>query len=125
MNQQRQLLDVLTSLEQRLLQAKVRANACALDQLIDDTFIEFGVSGHAFRKPEILCRTPSLPPLEFEPENFKLTELIPGLAQLSFHLRTVNPASGEVSYTLRSSIWKRFGQRWKVVFQQGMPAVEL
>lgn len=124
MNKQRQLFDVLTGLELRLLQADVRANPGALDALIDDSFVEFGSCGRAFRKSETLCRLSSAPSLEFAAENFKLREVIPGLAQLSFRLKTRNPASGEVSYTSRCSLWKRFGQNWKVVFHQGTSSAE-
>ncbi|WP_394781639.1 DUF4440 domain-containing protein [Undibacterium sp.] len=119
---QHKLFTTLTSLEQRLLQAEVRANAPALDRLIDESFVEFGASGRMFRKSEILCRTPRLPQLEYVPADFKVTELIPGLAQLSCRLRTINPVSGEVSHSVRSSIWKRSGHHWKLVFQQGLPA---
>ncbi|MFZ6645168.1 DUF4440 domain-containing protein [Undibacterium sp. TJN25] len=121
MNTRHKLLTTLTALEQSLLQAEVRANALALDQLIDESFVEFGSSGRMFRKSEILCRPPNLPLLEFVPADFKLRELIPGLAQMSFHLRTVNPVSGEISNSLRNSIWRRSGHHWKLVFQQGLP----
>ncbi|GGC60357.1 nuclear transport factor 2 family protein [Undibacterium terreum] len=122
MNKQLSLFDILTAQAHCLLQAETQANACALDKLVDDAFIEFAHCGRTSRKAELLRRSPACPVLELVPENFKLNELIPGLAQLSFQLKSVNPVSGEVGHILRCSIWKRTGQNWKLVFQQVMPA---
>ena len=41
-------------LEQSLLRPDVRASATAVDRLLADDFVEFGSSGHAFGKKDVM-----------------------------------------------------------------------
>ena len=116
----------LVALERRLLESDVRASAEALDRLLDDDFQEIGASGVRFGKAEALERLPrehrDRPPGEDPPRfgtyDFDLRILAPDVAQLLYRATIEQPDTPQL-YSLRTSIWRRQGQRWRMVYHQG------
>lgn len=98
--------------EMRLLDPAVRCGAEAAT-LLDDEFREFGSSGRVWDRPSILAvlavDDSDAPPVE----DVVGTALGPDVVLVTY--RTVRPGRT----TLRSSIWRRRGVRWSLVFHQG------
>ncbi|MEJ2795230.1 DUF4440 domain-containing protein [Iodobacter sp. LRB] len=106
-------------LECLLLKESTRLDAQLLNKLIDDDFQEFGASGCAFGKSDVVERLPSGPAPTFYPQNFAVVELAPSVVQVTFRLITYRPDTPDASYSLRSSLWRLSGGEWKMIFHQG------
>ena len=100
-------------LENALLTEEVRKNENKLNQLISDNFIEFGQSGKIYKKSDIL---ESLPKEEFEKITITDFEII---SSQSNQIAVRYKSSFEDNITLRSSIWKKEEDDWKIIFHQG------
>jgi len=111
--------DQLISLETKLLESEVRRESGILEDLIDDTFLEFGASGRIFKKDDVVSRLPTEEPPEFYPQDFQVNELSQDIVQVTYKLKTVSHTPKELSYSLRSSIWKKAKNGWKMIFHQG------
>jgi hypothetical protein len=109
----------LQTLEEQLLSPATRTSRAALDELIDETFREFGASGHIWSKPDLLDALPAAPPIgDFRMTEFSTRDLGGGCVLVTYVLTVTDGRRGQ---TLRSSIWKRAGNRWRVCFHQGTP----
>jgi hypothetical protein len=104
-------------LEERLLDETIRSSPEQLDALLAEEFVEFGARGRAYTKAEIMAALaeeqngggyvrPSL-------HDFKALALSDDAV-----LVTYRSARGKEE-SLRSSIWKKSGCRWRMVFHQG------
>lgn len=103
----------LRALEERLLDPDVRRSASQVGKLLADDFVEFGSSGRVYDKStmiEALRQDPGFdsPPTIIE---FGARELSPAIVLVTYRI-------GETG-TLRSSIWRSDGARWRMVFHQG------
>lgn len=112
-------------LEMLLLAPEVRSSAAKLDELLSDDFIEYGSAGLIYDKKHILERLPSnTDNVVYKVDDFKVKILSDDCVLATFKTeRTVNDAINTVS--LRSSIWKKEGENWKMFFHQGtiIPAI--
>lgn len=111
----------LIELELYLFKSEVRASAEELTVLIHDDFLEFGGSGIRFGKEEVLRRLPLSKCPEFCATDFELRMLAPDTAQLLYRTSMMNPNEFITRYSLRSSLWKRDGANWQMIFHQGTP----
>ena len=94
----------LRELEERLLDPRFRKSQAA-GELLADSFLEFGSSGRAYDKREVLeFLRNETPAISASLTDFRATALAPGV-----------PASE----SLRSSVWKRIDGRWQLLFHQG------
>ncbi|HEY3254710.1 MAG TPA: DUF4440 domain-containing protein [Polyangiaceae bacterium] len=105
------LTEKIRELEVQLLNPAVRASAEALDALISDQFSEFGASGRIYSKPDVIAQLLAAPNATVSVADFQVLALSEDVALATFR----TPAS------LRSSIWRREGEHWRVVFHQGTP----
>ena len=84
---------------------------------IADDFVEFGASGKVWTKTEIITAIAGWGPSERLVENFTVRELSPGICLVTYKVigkdRQPNPSS------LRSSIWRKHGESWQIIFHQG------
>lgn len=108
------MYDDLYKLELSLLMPSVRKSSKALDLLLAEEFVEFGSSGNIYNKKEIL----EILPLEegfgaYAIKDFNLVTLSPTV------MLTTYRATIDGTESLRSSIWKRYGHMWQMVFHQG------
>lgn len=111
----------LIELELYLLKSEVRSSAEELASLIHDDFLEFGGSGIRFGKEEVLMRLPKERCPEFCATDFELRVLTPDLAQLLYRASMIKPDEFITRYSLRSSLWKKSGDNWQMIFHQGTP----
>jgi hypothetical protein len=110
----RELARHLCELEQSLLQPDVRKSPALVD-LLDDDFTEFGTSGRIYTKSDLLEALQAESPSKQTASDFKVTTLSPGAALLTYRIRLHREPP---VLTLRSSIWRRTGGDWKLIFHQ-------
>jgi hypothetical protein len=112
----RDVRDVI-ELELRLLQVHVRAEPAAVEALLHPGFSEFGASGRRWRRTEIIAALAAEQPGGEEP-HITATEMAgTRLADDVIHLTYVSQR-GE-RRALRSSVWLRTPDGWRVYFHQG------
>ena len=102
---------LIEALEQSLLDPYVRQSIGQLNKLIADDFLEFGSSGKVYNKQD--CIKPDDTPRKFVLSDFKIKELSKDVTLATYKTTEDGIAS------LRSSIWKRCGDEWKMIFHQG------
>jgi hypothetical protein len=103
----------LREAEARLLLPEVRSSAAALDVVIAPDFVEFGSSGAVYDRRAVVLAMLKEP----QPKIPTLTE---------FRVRALSADVALVTYrtsgSVRSSIWRRENEAWRIVFHQGTPA---
>ncbi len=116
------LLRHLRELEVALHQPEVRKNPARLDELLHESFAEFGRSGRSYDRAEILkFLSLELLPGGVWSQDFTLAEIAEGVALLTYKSACVD-SNGELRlHTLRSSLWQRTARGWQVRFHQGTP----
>jgi hypothetical protein len=103
----------LIALELRLQDWSVRKDPAAMTELLSEDFREFGASGRVWDRASLLETLSAEPPEPISSEDFACQRLSDGLALLTYI--AANPAR----MTLRSSLWRLEGDRWRVLFHQG------
>lgn len=101
----------IEALERFLLDSSVRQSTEQLGKLIADDFLEFGSSGKVYNKQD--CIKPDETSRKFVVSDFKIKELSKDVMLATYKITEDGIAS------LRSSIWQRYGDEWKMIFHQG------
>ena len=112
------IVEKIKNLELSLLQSKTRNSIKALNQLLADDFIEFGVSGKIYHKNDILTRLPKEKnPVEIEMFDFEVKQFGKGIVHVTY--KTLQ----HKKMALRSSLWKNnTNNGWQMCFHQGTKA---
>ena len=112
------IIDEIKSLEKSLLQPNTRQSEEALNQLIAEDFIEFGVSGKIYHKKDILTLLPKEQHSnEIKLFDFEMKQLCEDVVHITY--KTIL----EEKVVLRSSIWKStIKHGWQMCFHQGTKA---
>jgi len=108
---------LLEMLERELHTESARDKSRTVDLLAED-FIEFGRSGRSYSKVEIIESLDSTPVDSITSYEYTLNLLSPTVALLTYKSKR---NSIPKNCTLRSSIWRKQGSTWKMVFHQGTP----
>jgi hypothetical protein len=112
----------LIALERSLLDPKVRADAKAIDAMLDPAFFEFAGSGVVWHRAAIIDALTHEAPVTWSTREFEAHALADGVVLLTFHTTRV-AANGGASQALRSSIWARAADgAWRLRFHQATPA---
>ena len=116
MTDSRELVNHLRSLETRLLDPKVRRSSDQLEDLLAADFVEFGSSGRVYDKPRVVEALRQDPGFDGPRtiSDFSARLLSNSIVLVTYRIKE--------SGTLRSSIWRRDGDRWRMVFHQGTPS---
>jgi hypothetical protein len=116
------LLVVLSALERELHQPGVRRNARRLEELLHPSFSEFGRTGLACTRAEIVARLLNeRESANVHAEDFHVRVLAEGVALLTYTSAHVTAGGTLEQHALRSSVWKLGPVGWQVVFHQGTP----
>ncbi|MCG9729053.1 DUF4440 domain-containing protein [Shewanella sp. Isolate13] len=113
------LENLLVELELYLQKPEVRACRAELERLIDDDFLEFAASGCSFGKPEVLARLPDERQPQIETSQFAVRELSEEVCQVTYRAKLKKADDNVTSFSIRSSIWRKHGEAWQIVFHQG------
>jgi hypothetical protein len=117
------LHELLFQLEQQLMDPIFRKNSEQVSKLLAQEFFEFGSSGRAWTRAEILDLL-SGEPIQPAPaiEDFAVHPIVQDLVQVTY--RTVRLTAdgiqdGKSQAALRSSLWIFRDSRWQILFHQG------
>jgi hypothetical protein len=111
----------LMDLEERLLVPGIRHSQDSLGELLDPDFIEFGSTGKIYDKTGIIEALLTQCPVSISLSDFQVALLAPGIALATY--KAVYILNDNISkYSLRSSIWKKSDNIWRLLFHQGTPA---
>ena len=103
----------IRELEDQLANPAVRASVDALERLVSDDFVEFGSSGRVYTKRDVIDQMLAKPGISVSVADFRVSVLSPDVALATYRTQG----------SLRSSIWRREGEHWRIVFHQGTPIV--
>jgi hypothetical protein len=106
----------LKALEERLLSPLAESSG-DLALLLADDFVEFGTSGRIFTRETTLQARRSGPPVARSLMDYKVVALADGVALCTY--RAIRYGTPVPLYSLRCSIWKHIGGRWRMIFHQG------
>jgi hypothetical protein len=113
----------LLALERGLLDPATRHLPEWLERIFADDMTEFGQSGRAYSKQEIiqaLVAEKRSPVAIYGIAEPKFTELAPGLVLMTYRREPLVQESVEPPVaSLRSSIWRNDDGRWRLFFHQG------
>ncbi len=83
---------------------------------LSDEFVEIGRSGRVYDKAQILEAVGAEPDgVAIEASDFVFRRIAEGVVLVTYATRSHNGSA------LRSSIWRKAGERWQLVFHQGTP----
>lgn len=116
------LLSTLRQLECELHQPTCRRDRARLLQLLAPDFREFGRSGAAYKREEILNLLPDeSKPAQIHAQDFALNQLADTVVLLTYRSAHINSAGELFRHTNRASIWRLTESGWQMVFHQGTP----
>ncbi|HET7541691.1 MAG TPA: DUF4440 domain-containing protein [Polyangiaceae bacterium] len=103
------LVDEIRDCEEQLLTPAIRASQDELERLVSDQFVEYGSSGRVYDKQAVIAQMLSAPNISVAVSDFRVLELAAQVALATYR----------TGASLRSSIWRREGEQWRIVFHQG------
>jgi hypothetical protein len=112
------LFDFLIDLEKSLHRGSIRRSREKLNELLRDDFIEIGASGKIYNKDQIIEALLNETPFTINASDFELRLFSEDIAQLKYKTQNIVDTN-LLPTTLRSSIWKKEGTVWKMLFHQG------
>lgn len=93
----------------------------ALEQLIDDEFVEVGSLNGFIDKQEVLRWLASPDTSNRVSFQFKTKRLAEDVILITYMTNIQNKDSLEVKMDIRTSIWRSSNDEWKLVFHQATP----
>jgi hypothetical protein len=109
----------IIQLEKSLLTFEVRHSEKELIKRISPKFKEIGASGDYFGLDNVLKRLPTEQTWSAVVQDFEFSQLSDDVCQLIFRAFIKSNTSDSGTYSFRSSIWKKHGDDWKMIFHQG------
>jgi hypothetical protein len=116
-------LELLIRLEDQLIDPATRHSHQALAELLSDDLLEFTASGAVYEKGPIIAALAAEGGgawAEMTNYGYELRPLAEDVVLLTFRHAGKRDGGAEAR-SLRSSIWKLTGGRWRLVFHQGTP----
>jgi len=114
------LTETIHQLEASLLASEVRTSRDKLNRLLADDFVEYGSSGLVYDKKDVLKSLPTAPATTCHLYDFVTIEFSDSLVQTRFKTDRLDPDGTKLT-SLRSSLWKKTGDNWRMFFHQGTP----
>ena len=112
-------VDCLIELEKALHSDEVRTSRERINKLLHDDFMEITQSGTMYTKEEALESLSDSSSIQIEAFDLKVRTLSEDLHQVLYETKTSNLETGLIRQALRSSIWKKEGKKWQMIFHQG------
>jgi hypothetical protein len=114
----------LERLERLLLEPEVRRDRARVTALLSENFFEFGKSGRVWTRDRILELLGSEDYTQPEAEGFVCHGVVPDVVLVTYRTVRLDEGTGEREVTLRSSLWVKEAEGWKVRFHQGTQAAQ-
>jgi hypothetical protein len=115
------LRDEIRRLEERLLDPRARASRAEIEALLADEFVEFGSSGRVLDRDAVVASLAGESGVAFGLSDFRATRVAADAVLATYRATVRTAQSGDVRHSLRSSLWVRRAERWRMVFHQGTP----
>ncbi|MCA3244341.1 MAG: DUF4440 domain-containing protein [Alphaproteobacteria bacterium] len=114
-------LKLVIELEKELMRDETRQSQVRLNELLHNDFQEYSQSGYAYGKQYVLDAFQEYQPgaKRYESKNFTARYLDNNLVQVNFESFTIPRNQTEPRAALRSSLWKKEGNHWQMIFHQG------
>jgi hypothetical protein len=114
------IASTIESLERQLLDLGIRSSPERVGDLLSADFREFGKSGHAWTREEIIAAMATeRHPIRYRLENLTVKRLGED-ASLACYSLYVAGTGGTETKALRSSVWQREPDgKWRLLFHQG------
>ena len=111
--------DQLRVLGERLLRPSVRKSRRDLEALLADGFVEFASDGQAYDKEQVISALQHETLLRRSISHFRINLLSNDIVLATYEVAREDSESRAVVRSLRSSVWRRTGNHWQLVFHQG------
>lgn len=113
------IVDHIKQLELKLLHSDMQAVPSLLDTHLAQEFKEIGSNGYISTRQEVVDWLLKKNPNDrWALTDFSVEKLSSELVLAVYHARKVSDHNGVSKGSIRSSIWKHDGKRWKMVFHQ-------
>jgi hypothetical protein len=109
----------LRRLEEALLDPGVRSDRTRVGELLADDFVEFGASGRIWKRDEILELLAGETPEPIAMADYACALLADDVALITYRAWRTDARTGTQSSSLRSSIWTKKPEEWRLRFHQG------
>lgn len=111
----------ILQLENDMLKPEIRQSVEKTDELLSEEFIEFCSSGYEYhyKKGESIDEATCSKQINWEIKNFSITKLSDDCILATYKIVKHSEVNENKKYSLRSSIWKCFDGKWKMLFHQG------
>jgi hypothetical protein len=110
---------LLRALEETLLDPAVRRDRARVEALLAEEFEEFGSSGRVWTREQILDLLASEDYERPSMEDFRCAVIAKNVALVTYRSVRTDAASGLNASVLRSSLWVKDAQGWRMRFHQG------
>ena len=111
---------LIKGLEEKLLRTDVRKNPDILDELLSEDFEEIGSIGRTSSRAEVVnWLVTKEKDIEWTVNEFRIRELSPDLVLAIYRADKKNKTNIQSAGSIRSSLWKKNGNRWQMIFHQG------
>lgn len=112
---------IILKQENDLLKSEIRKSTENIKELLSDEFMEFCSSGNEYhyKDGDIFQDQNNNSELNWSIVNFKTKELSNDCILATYRLIKNDEMDESKKYSLRSSIWKNYCGKWKMIFHQG------
>lgn len=109
----------ILQLESDLLKPEIRQSIDEISELLSDGFIEFCSSGYVWHYNKGESVDEEIQEINWQIKNFTVNQLSDNCVLATYKLIKHNELDENKKYSLRSSIWKYYDGKWKMLFHQG------
>ncbi|EHJ00099.1 hypothetical protein CDLVIII_3538 [Clostridium sp. DL-VIII] len=111
----------ILKLENDLLKPEIRQSAEKTSELLIDGFTEFTSSGYIYNYNigQAIDEYINVQDMYWEITDFKIDQLSNDCVLATYRLIKHSELNENKKYSLRSSVWKCFEGKWKMIFHQG------
>ncbi len=121
MQTEKSLKNLILQLEEKLLQPNIRKSSNEIEQLLADDFMEIGCSGRTYNRQQVIDALQNESSAKMIISDFQILNLSKEIILATYRVSKINDVNGQEIISLRSSIWKLFSDKWKMIFNQGTP----
>ena len=117
MSETDQVIAEVLSLERRLLDPVTRASSRNVERLLHADFREVGATGRSWDRDSVLAALTTAPGETTAVTDMSARVVAAGVVLVTYQAR----GNGERGGSLRSSLWCKGEDGWRVLFHQGTP----
>lgn len=118
---------LIFQLENDLLKSEIRKSPEKISELLAEDFIEFTSSGseYHYKSGDVFQKQEDNSKLLWQITDFIIKQLSDDCILAIYKVIKHNETNENKKYSLRSSIWKSYCGKWKMIFHQGTPTSQI